>query len=343
MSDLEQRVTRALEQGAEGAPAPVGLAAAARSRARRRHRMRIAGVAAAVALCIAVPTAVVALRGSDDSGRPGPASVATDATGTPGVPAGQRVESWHGVTALVPDSWGWGSLEDWCADGGQLEPRVERPGGVSLDIKCATSTYGLSFQELPPGQDRDEVFDWPVTLQTSKGWPPDAYVGAHGIGNLLVEVVAQTAAQAQAILGTVHAIGPQGDLNGCTSSRGEAPPAEVPDGLMRICRYDADGLLEQSETLTGSEPGEATAALEAAPSIDPKAFCPGDAERGVPIVRLHTQQFHANVDLGGDCARIHGLGPDRGLTADVLYWALSPGWSGSLPGNVPVPKELRQE
>jgi hypothetical protein len=243
----------------------------------------------------------------------------------------------------VPDSWGYGSLEDWCADGGQLEPRVERPGGVRLDIKCETSTYGLSFQQLPPGQDRDQVFDWPVALQTSKGWPPHAEVGAHGIGDVLVEVIAPTSEQAQAILATVRPIGPEGDPNGCTSSRGEAPPIEVPDGLMRICRYDDQGLLEQSEMLTASEAGEATAALEAAPAIDPKATCPEDVATVEPIVRMRTSQIHANVDLGGDCARIHGLGTDRALTSDVLYWALSPGWSGSVPANVPLPSELRTE
>jgi hypothetical protein len=35
-----------------------------------------------------------------------------------------------------------------------------------------------------------------------------------------------------------------------------------------------------------------------------------------------------------------GIGARR-LTADVLYWALSPGWSGSFPAGVPVPERLR--
>ncbi|HEX5090796.1 MAG TPA: hypothetical protein VFV89_23505 [Nocardioides sp.] len=341
MNDLEQRLTDALVGGAQEAPAPVGLADAARARARSRRRARMTGAAALVALCIGVPTAVVAVRGSD-SAHPGPSRVTDNPTGVPSVPEGQRVESWHGVTALVPDSWGHGSLEDWCADGGRLEPRVERPGGLRLDIKCETSTYGLSFQQLPPGQDRDQVFDWPVTLQTSKGWPPDAEVGAHGIGDVLVEVTAPTSEQAQAILGTVRPIGPEGDPNGCMSSRGEAPPA-VPNGLLRICRYDAEGLLEQSETLTGSDPGAVIAALEAAPAIDAKASCPDAANGPQPVVRLLAPTIHADVDLGGDCARIHGLGTDRALTSDVLYWSLSPGWSGSVPANVPLPSELRTE
>jgi hypothetical protein len=333
MSDLETRLAEALGDGAEGAPAAVGLAAAARSRARSRRRARVAGVAALVALCIGVPTAVVAVRGSDDS-RPGPAHSANDGAPDHGVPAGMRVESWRGVTALVPDSWGYGSLEDWCADGGQLEPRVERPGGVSLDIKCATSTYGLSFQELPPGQDRDQVFDWPVTLQRSKGWPPDAYVGAHGIGDVLVQVVAPTAEQAQAILGTVHPI-EGADLNGCPVDTQTTLVLHV--GSMSVCRYDDLARLEQSELLTGSDVDAAEAALDAAPDGF-ETYCPRRRFQGE--IRMVSADVTAGVDLGcGDLSVTPGA--VKKLTPEVLYWALSPGWSGSVPDGASLPSELR--
>ena len=121
MSDLEQRLADALSEGAREAPPGVGLAEAARSRARDRRRTKLVGVAAAVALCVGVPTGVVALtRGSDDTGHRGPAASGADGADDQGIPAGQRVESWHGVTALVPDSWGYGSLQDWCANNGSL-------------------------------------------------------------------------------------------------------------------------------------------------------------------------------------------------------------------------------
>ena len=32
---------------------------------------------------------------------------------------------------------------------------------------------------------------------------------------------------------------------------------------------------------------------------------------------------------------------ERELTEDVLYWALSPGWSGAVSGDVPLPPHLR--
>jgi hypothetical protein len=35
-------------------------------------------------------------------------------------------------------------------------------------------------------------------------------------------------------------------------------------------------------------------------------------------------------------------GQVRELTSEVVYWALSPGWSGSVPGEVPLPSELRK-
>jgi hypothetical protein len=233
----------------------------------------------------------------------------------------------------VPDSWGYGSLEDWCADGGQLEPRVSRPGGVTPDIKCPTSTYGLTFQRLPPDQDRDQVFDWPVTLATSKGWPPDAYVGAHGIGNILVEVVMPTAEQAQEVLGTVHAI--EGvDLNGCRVT--ESIP-EPPSNGMSVCRYDDYAQLEQSELLTGGDRERAEAALRAAPQG-------GDASCRPKLlgeIRMASSDLAAAVNFS--CARLTtDDGGTHELTPDVLYWALSPGWSGSVPEGVSLPSELRQ-
>ncbi len=32
----------------------------------------------------------------------------------------------------------------------------------------------------------------------------------------------------------------------------------------------------------------------------------------------------------------------RELTAEILYWALSPGWSGGVDGSVPLPDQLRR-
>ncbi len=341
MTDLEERLTAALTQGAQAAPTATGLAAAARSRARRGRRAKASGVAALAALCIGVPTAVVAIGGSDDE-RPRPSKVADGNTGGPGVPDGMRVESWHGVTALVPESWGYGSLQDWCASGGEPEPRVERPGGISLLIQCATSTYGLSFQELPPGQDRDQEFDWPVALQTSEGWPPDAYVGAHGIGDVLVQVTAPSEQQAREILATVRAIGPEGDVNGCPVDAGSDPV--VPGHVMAVCRYDEAGALEQSERLDADEAASAEEAIGSAPYDTRRGpLCPSP-HAPTTTIRMVSSAMDATVTFGGSCpldTRVAFGDEGRTLGREVLYWALSPGWSGSVPDGVHLPSELR--
>ena len=194
---------------------------------------------------------------------------------------------------------GYGSLQDWCANEGSLELRVERPGTLALDIGCPTSTYGLSFQELPAGQDRDQVFDWPVTLQTSEGWPPDAYVGAHGIGDILVQVVAPTAEEAQAILGTVRAIGPEGDPNGCPVDKGSYPV--VLGDSMAVCRYDAARPAEQSELLTGDEVSRAVKALRDAPATEGPG-CTADDGSDKQFIRLSSSAADAAIDLKCGCA-----------------------------------------
>jgi hypothetical protein len=338
MSDLETRLAEALNHVAEAAPAAAGLADAARSRARSKRRAKVVGAAAAVAVCLGVPTAVVAEKGPQDA-RPA-TNAHRNLTPAVDVPAGYRVESWHDVSVLVPTSWEDGSLSDWCAGGGALTYRVQRPGAPATESRCPSSAYGLGFQAL---DGNDETFDWPVALQTGTGWPPNAWVGAHGTGGVLVQVTAPTRQEALAVLATVRRIGSQGDPYGCTSSRGEAPPLEVPTGAMRICRYDDQGLLEQSELLVGDDVAKAVDALEEAPElISADRDCALKVTEIEPVVRLHTSDVHANVDLGGACPLVHGLGADRQLTPDVLYWALSPGWSGDST-NLPLPPELRQQ
>jgi hypothetical protein len=335
MSDLEQRLAEALARGAEHAPGAAGLAESARARARRKRRVRIGAVAVVAVLCVAVPTAVVAARGSEDRG--GPPHVATDGADHLGVPPGQRVESWRSVTILVPDSWGWGSLASWCAAGGSLTPRVQRPEGVAPAIGCTPgSTYGISFQAI----DNHDDFEWPVVQQDPKsGYPPGAYVGARGIGGVLVTVTAPTQAEGLDVLATMRPIGREGDPNGCATD-GYSPPRRPAQGAVSVCRYDAKGQLEQSELLTGADAQQAVQAVNAA--TEPVAC--GDRLRGPATVRLRWASGSALVYLDGCAALTHGDRPTTtyALTPDLLSWALSPGWSGSVPEGVSLPSKLRQ-
>ena len=195
MSDLEQRLADALTEGGQGAPSATGLASAARARARRRRRSRIAGGAALVALAVGVPGAVVALGGDDGRGKDvGPAdhgNTAVDKNGddgqdsVPSLAGGYHWESWHGITIQVPDSWVHGSLNDWCADGGDLTPRGSNDQGQcrSWCMCDPASTYGITFQEI----DNRDDFQWPVVHQSGKGWPKENVSGGRGIGGVLVD------------------------------------------------------------------------------------------------------------------------------------------------------------
>jgi hypothetical protein len=351
-NDLERRLTEALTEGAQDAPSVIGLAAAARSRARERRRTRIATGAALVALAIGVPSAAVALRtdhGRDGDGTtergnsavdPGSSeSTATDPGSHWPSGGGYRWESWHGVSVRVPKNWGYGDLGSWCAGGGSLDtPLVSRPGGATEGIGCTpASGYGLSFQEI----DNRDDFSWPVTHQDGGGWPEDNEVGGRGIGGVLVMVATPDGDQARFILDSMRAIGRAGDANGC-QARYTPDSENPPEGAISVCRYDENGALEQSEALVGEDAGKAVQALQAAP--DP-GDCPDNSQGSQPhqIVILESAGISARVDLVDGCPRVTVDGQLRELTPDVLYWALSPGWSGSVPAGVSLPSELRTE
>ena len=333
MTDLETRLVEALRQGAEAAPDASALAGAARARARKRRRTRVAAGAALAVLAVAVPSAIVASAGeTDDDDR----HTAADPPDTR-VPDGYRAESWHGVTLLVPDTWTYGSLQDWCANGGDVgAPRIQRPETAALMILCTpASTYGVTFAPAD-----GPAVEWPVAEQHSQAWPDGAFVGATTVDGVVVTVAAPDYAVALDVIGSARPIGPEGDPNGCPATLAEAG-LQVPEGAMVVCRYDG-GSLEQSESLTGDDAAAARSALEAAPADSRGCSAQPSGERTKVIV-MRTSEAEATVVLGQDCPGVRGLGEDRLLTADVMYWALSPGWSGAVPGDIPLPQELRQE
>ena len=123
------------------------------------------------------------------------------------------------------------------------------------------------------------------------------------------------------------------DPHGCPVDAGSDPV--VPGDAMTVCRYDAAGLLEQSELLSGADLKAAELALFAAPDSTSKV-CDGDPGQ---TIRLASVAEDAVIDLSCGTLMVHGEA--RELTKDVLYWALSPGWSGSVPDGVSLPSELR--
>ncbi len=237
------------------------------------------------------------------------------------------------MTIEVPDTWRYGTLDQWCV-GGELEvPVINRPGGVTTAMGCTPAQgYGVSFQEV----ERSDEFRWPLAQQGS-GWPSDAWVGAHAVGGTLVSVSLPDINLAQQILDSVQ-LNPSLDPNGCPVSA-ESDPV-VPGDSMTVCRYDADGLLQQSELLTGDEVSRAEKALHDAPAGEAGA-CTADRRDDQQFIRLSSLAEDAEIDL--KCGWLTQRGETRPLTSDVLYWALSPGWSGSVPGGVSLPSELRTD
>lgn len=348
MSDFESRVRDALDAGASGAPDAVGLADAARSRARTRRRTTMVVSAVTVLAVVAVPVGVLALRDSGDSG-PGIAKDPSAGPSLAAVPDGWRTETWHDLEVQVPDDWGYGALSTWCI--GHDEPGtpvVQRPEGVVEMIACTPSSgYGVSFLDASTAGFVQQPGAVEHLTGSSKDVPEGAWTGyeisASGAAAL---VVAPTKALVRQILDSARTVDGV-DGNGCAASAADAPDVGAADSVS-VCRYGAGGQLVQSERLTGQDASDAVTALEAAPETVYAPPCPaprGGNEEQTEYALMLAGDTAYTVRWTGSACPYHGVfvGEDvrKGLTSDVLYWALSPGWSGGVDGGVPLPPELR--
>jgi len=334
--ELGTLLPEALDGAADGVPGPVDLAAGARVRLRRRRRTSVAAVAAVVTVA-AVPVSVAAVVGDDAPHRGG-------STATEEVPSGWRTETWRDLSVSVPPDWGWGGGTDWCTSGrgaAATPPEVSRPGGVVPAIACSPSYgYGAHFLEpsggeLPPGTEG--------AVQQYRGdhYPDGAWIGYVSTGSAAVWVVTVDRSTTRSVLDSAIPLGAV-DANGCTTRFAMAPPS-ISDRMV-VCRYDDDGLLEQSERLSAADTRQAEAAVRAAPPARPATrHCLRAGLLEMPAVTLASSRVNATALYAG-CVAVYVPGPAaRELTGDVLYWALSPGWSGVLPLGVPSPDRLRTD
>jgi hypothetical protein len=251
-----------------------------------------------------------------------------------------RVESWRDLSVTVPADWGHGFLDDWCGDGGDLgHPVVQRPEGASIDILCDPQNgYGVQFMD---GSAIHLAYEPGHVWQYEKGdvatYPDGSWLGyERGSGDNLVWVVAPDRATVEEVLASFEH-GGDADPNGCTAHPTDPGPT-VKAGTLLLCRYGVDDWLEQSERLTAQDAADAIAALDAAPAKGDR-MCTM-ALTG-PMVLLYSSQTQGRVTLDACQGFVWG-GTEHDLTADVLYWALSPGWSGGVEGDVPMPDRLRQ-
>ena len=337
------------------AAAVAGLADGARARLLARRRTTMTVVAAAVTVA-AVPAVLAVMGPSRDAG-PGPGgptaseSSADPTPDTDPVPAGQRVESWRNLTVTVPDGWAYGGGSDWCADGGLgQEPEVVRPEGAVRTIGCTPQNgYGVYFGD---GSAINFVYDSGHVWQY--GWespdqvhvyPEDAWLGFFQDGANYLMVVTPAEATTRAVLESARVVRGH-DPNGCAVRDG-TDVAQGDGDRWSLCRYSGDGWLAQSELLSTDESQRFEAAV---------ADAPLDAGEGEPCADVGPPDGRVAAGSGSDlgsisivfeswCPSRNGIflaGAVRELTPDVLYWALSPGWSGGVDGSVPLPDQLRR-
>lgn len=355
---LEDRLPDALRRHAGEDDSVAGLADGARSRARRRARRRTTGIVAGAALAVVAVPVGIALTGSSPSIAPSSPPAASGGTPTPDAvttPAddGTRVESWRDLTVSVPTDWGYGGGSDWCASGGRLAdgPDVVRSGGVVASIGCTPQQgYGVYFVDssaISWARDSGDVwqYGWDSPGQV-KVYPEDAWLGHFRVGDHAIVVVTPDESTTRTVLESATQVAER-DPNGCAVREGEDAAAGDGD-RWSVCRYAADGWLEQSELLTPEQSGEAAAAAEAAPEAAQSVPCgePVEPDQSGSVV-LGSDAAGASVTVlfQRECASENGVylgDKTRQLTEDVLYWALSPGWSGYADSGVPLPASLRE-
>lgn len=337
MPDLEARLAAGLHGAADSAPPAADLATGARVRLRRRRRTTAAVVAAALVV-VAVPVGLTVAGGDGDPDR----DTATNET----VPDDWRVESYRDLTLRVPGDWAWGGGTDWCIaerDAASSRAVVSRPGVVRT-IDCSPSYgYGVHFEqppsgELPPGTEGT------VQQYTGERYPDDSWLGYARTGRAGVWVVTADRQLTRQVLDTVEPI--RGvDANGCPDTIHTLLAREGTS--MSVCRYSRGGWLEQSELLSEGDSEALRAAVASAPEAEgSNSTCPGPP-RPESVITLSSDGFWFHLGLGGTCPEESVLSDDQGttkrLTEDVLYWALSPGWSGAVGAGVPLPERLRTE
>lgn len=355
---LEDRLSGALRRraGDDESESVAGLAAGARARAARRARRRTAGVVVAAALAVAAVPTVIALNGSSPSVGPAPSPPATsDGVPTPDdPPTGVRVESWRNLTVSVPPGWGYtGSGTDWCAaDGTPNRPTVARSEGGARSIGCTPQlSYGLHFVDgsaIRWAVESGEVWQyrWDSPDQV-KMYPEDAWLGHFRVGDQALMVVTRDEATARAVVDSARKVTGT-DPNGC-APRDVSDVATGDGDRWSVCRYSGDGWLVQSELLTADQSAQFLAAVQAAPPVDSAMSCPApapdDESVGRVVVGNGSDLGSVSLVFESYCPGANGVflsGTTRQLTADVLYWALSPGWQGGVDGSVPLPDQFRQ-
>jgi hypothetical protein len=157
MGDFEDRLGRALGEGAEDAPGAAGLADGARTRARRRRTWRVTGVGAAVALAVALPLTLTLVRDGADV-----TTVADAGEGwrTVSLERESFAPGPDTLTVLVDVPVGWVDLPD-ADDCGSPDLGVAVDGCESETLTVLADSGNLDFS-FGPGLRAREDYGYPV-------------------------------------------------------------------------------------------------------------------------------------------------------------------------------------
>ena len=135
------------------------------------------------------------------------------------------------------------------------------------------------------------------------------------------------------------------DANGCPPDSDFWDPQPEPEAS--VCRY-SHGLLEQSERLDVGQTDRLRAAVFDAPELHLPAdelICAPVESSELVVVVVDGDRIMVELPTPGGCFNGEVTLNSRalGLTEDLLYWALSPGWDGALAGRAPLPDPLRTD
>ncbi len=351
----DSRLETLLAQGPPGGDDATGLATRARGRQRARRRttgLTVAAVALAVA-AVPVTAAVV----DDDQGlsilRPEPQVLQTE----PAVDPRTRTETWHRLSLEVPADWDHHGGADWCVATREPGFGVDRPEGVTAAIGCTPGqAYGVTFGD---GSAIRWVYEsghvWQYRWESEsesesesedqvKVYPEDSWLGLVQDGDDYALVVTRSEALTRRIVESADVVDGV-DANGCAVRNGE-DSAQGSGDRWSVCRYDAADRLVQSELLTVAQTEAFSKAVQSAPPFAVIGGCRARAEPSGRVVAGSGGDLGSvSIVFEDTCFQRNGVflsGTSGALTRDILYWALSPGWSGSVGAGVPLPDQLRK-
>jgi hypothetical protein len=345
MTDFETRVREAIEHGTDG-PAPRDLVGRVRERARSRRRRTTAlaaGVSSATVAVVAV--AAAQLSGPDPTQRTPSADNSPSSSETVAADPGWRWESWHDVQVQVPADWVYGSRSQWCTtstrNDGWRVPRVWRTHEPVTKVHCSdpTESYGVTFfptWAIDIGWERGKI----VQIEDGRSGPVGAWYSIILESDVGVRIAAPDRETVEHIIGSADRFRTHPDNNGCFfAAERNFGRVEAEPGTINVCRYMDGFWLQQSERLEGPAADATIAALEEAPVIG-RSNCPiGKVPQ--PVIELVTAEGVAQVWVGTWCQGVYWDRRLRELTPELMYWALSPGYAGGLPSDVPLPESLR--